>query len=92
MYFNDRFCNPQYVNQYYYLQQQEYIRQMKQDLEVQKAAKAARDLCRAVKNMDEQHQQHAFWLAFASWQKNTDGAPLRFNLMPRTCLKDEEKL
>ena len=60
MYFNDRFCNPQYVNQYYYLQQQEYIRQMKQDLEVQKAAKAARDLCRAVKNMDEQHQQQAF--------------------------------
>lgn len=60
MYFNDRFCNPQYVNPYYYLQQQEYIRQMKQDLEVQKAAKAARDLCRAVKNMDEQHQQHAF--------------------------------
>lgn len=60
MYFNDKFCNPQYVNPYYYLQQQEYIRQMKQDLEVQKAAKAARDLCRAVKNMDEPHQQQAF--------------------------------
>ena len=59
MYFNDIFFNPQYVNPYYYLQQQEYIRQLKQDAEVQKAANAVRDLCRAVKNMDEQHQRQA---------------------------------
>ena len=44
MYFNDRFCNPQYVNPLYYAQQQERIRQMKQDDEVRKAANAARDL------------------------------------------------
>ena len=55
MYFNDRFCNPQYVNPLYYAQQQERIRQMKQDDD------AARDLCKAVKNMDEEHQQQAFW-------------------------------
>ena len=61
MYFNDRFCNPQYVNPLYYAQQQERIRKMKQDDEVRKAANAARDLCKAVKNMDEEHQQQAFW-------------------------------
>lgn len=59
MYFNDRFCNPQYVNPLYYAQQQERIRQMKQDDEVRKAANAARDLCKAVKSMDEQHQRQA---------------------------------
>lgn len=65
MYFNDIFFNPQYVNPYYYLQQQEYIRQMKQDAEVKKAANAVRDLYRAVKNMDEQHQRQVIWASLS---------------------------
>ena len=60
MYFYDRFYNPNYVNPYNYVQNQRNINQFRQDVEVQKAANAARDLCKAVKNMDEQHQQQAF--------------------------------
>lgn len=60
MYFYDWFYNLAYVNQYNYAQNQRSIYQFRQDMEVQKAANAARDLCKAVKNMDEQHQQQAF--------------------------------
>lgn len=60
MYFYDRFYNPTYVNACNYAQNQRNIYQFTQNVEVMKAANAARDLCRAVKNMDEQHQQQAF--------------------------------
>lgn len=79
MYFNDRFCNPQYVNPLYYAQQQERIRQMKQDDEVRKAANAARDLCKAVKTWTKSTSNKHFGLAFASWQKSTDGVRPPFN-------------
>lgn len=60
MYFYDRFYNPQYVNPTYFTKQQEVFQPVKQDEEILKVAKAMRDLCRAVKNMDEQHQEQAF--------------------------------
>lgn len=63
--FYNQMFNPQYVNAAYYAQQEEYIRQIKQDEDVLKAADAARDLCKAVKSMDEQHQQKAFLACLA---------------------------
>lgn len=62
MYFNDMMFNPQYVNPSYYQQQQLHIAQyrIEQDTEVLKAVKAMHDLCKAVKNMDDSHQQEAF--------------------------------
>ena len=53
MYFYDRFYNPNYVNPYNYAQNQRSVYRFRQDVEVQKAANAARDLGKAVKNMDE---------------------------------------
>ena len=38
---------------------------MKQDAEVKKAANAVRDLYRAVKNMDEQHQRQVIWASLS---------------------------
>ena len=64
LFYNEMF-NPQYVNAAYYAQQEEYIRQIKQDEDVLKAADAARDLCTAVKRMDEQHKQTAFLACLA---------------------------
>lgn len=64
LFYNEMF-NPQYVNAAYYAQQEEYIGQIKQDEDVLKAADAARDLCKAVKSMDEQHQQKAFLACLA---------------------------
>ena len=63
--FYNQMFNPQYVNAVYYAQQEEYIRQIKQDEDVLKAADAARDLCKAVKRMDERHQQQAFLACLA---------------------------
>ena len=63
--FYNQMFNPQYVNATYYAQQEEYIRQIKQDEDVLKAADAARDLCKAVKSMDERHQQQAFLACLA---------------------------
>ena len=62
MNFMDAVFNPQYINPAYYRQQQALIAQynFQQDNEVSKAVHAAREMCRAVKNMDEEHQQIAF--------------------------------
>lgn len=60
MYFDQMFYNQQHVNPNYYAQQREHIRQLQQTLNVQKAEKATRDLCEAVRNSDEYHQQQAF--------------------------------
>ncbi len=63
MYFNEMMYNPAYVNRNYYnqMQKQSVGNNFQQDIEVQKAANAVRDLCRAVKNMDEEHQKAAFF-------------------------------
>lgn len=62
MYFNDMMFNPQYVNPNNYYQQQARIMQYnhEQNCEVLKATNAMRDLCHAVKKMDDAHQQEAF--------------------------------
>lgn len=66
MYFNDRMFNPQYVNQNYYLQlQQQQYYETAQNLEVQKAVKAVRDLCETIKKLDEPHQKQAFYYCLA---------------------------
>lgn len=63
--FYNQMFNPQYVNmQYYYqLQQQQY--EAKQNEEVEKAVKAIHDLCEAVKQLDDQHQQVTFYACLA---------------------------
>lgn len=59
--FNNMMFNPQYVNPAYYQQQAMRAQyQFAQDAEVLKATNAVRELCRAVKKMDEAHQQEAF--------------------------------
>lgn len=67
MYFTNTMFNSQYVNPYYYSQQQPLIQQydFQQNSEVIKAAHAVSDLCKAVKKMDEQHQQEAFLACLA---------------------------
>lgn len=62
MYFNDRMFNPQYVNPTYYNQIQAQIAQynFEQNTEQAKALKAFREMCEAVKRLDEQHQQELF--------------------------------
>ncbi len=66
--FNSMMFNNNYVNQAYYQQQQEQILryQFAQDEEVRKAVHAIKDLCNAVKKMDDEHQQQAFWACLAA--------------------------
>lgn len=67
MYFQERMFNPAYVNRDYYNQIQAQINtyNFQQNIEVEKAVKATHDLCGAIKNMDESHQQEAFCLCLA---------------------------
>lgn len=62
MYFNDKMFNPLYVNSAYYNQVQAQIAQynLEQNAEQTKALKAFRDMCEAVKKLDDQHQQELF--------------------------------
>lgn len=62
MYFNDRMFNPQYVNPTHYSQIQAQIAQynFEQNTEQAKALKAFRDMCKAVKKLDDPHQQELF--------------------------------
>ena len=68
---NNQFCgnifNQQYVSQNNYMQLQYEIAkyQANQNNEVAKAVKAMHDLCKAVKNMDTEHQQQAVELCLA---------------------------
>ena len=57
--------NPQYVNLEYYRQIQQRQYEANQNEEVGKAVKAIRDLCEAVKELDDQHQQMAFYACLA---------------------------
>ncbi len=68
MYFQERMFNPTYVSRNYYNQIQTQIDNynFQQNIEVEKAVKATHDLCSAVKNMDERHQQEAFCLCLAA--------------------------
>lgn len=68
MYFQERMFNPTYVSRNYYNQIQTQINNynFQQNIEVEKAVKAIHDLCGAVKNMDEPHQQEAFCLCLAA--------------------------
>lgn len=60
--FNQQYVNPQYYQaNLYQIQQYNY----EQNKEVMNAAKAMRDLCKAVKKLDAQHQQEAFYACLA---------------------------
>lgn len=59
MYFDDVFRDPQYMDMFYYAQQRERAYQKQQTEEMRKAVDAMRDLCRALKNMDEPHRADA---------------------------------
>jgi len=65
MYFTEPMFDPAYINPLYFKQQQAQMAQYNswQDQEVCKADHAAKELCRAVKNMDAEHQRVAL-LAF----------------------------
>lgn len=67
--FYDQMFNPQYVNLEYYhqIEQQQY--EANQDKEIIKAVKAIHDLCEAVKQLDNQHQQIAFSACLAEMAK-----------------------
>ena len=67
--FYNQMFNPQYVNAEYYrhIEQQKY--ESKQDKEIAKAVKAIHDLCEAVKQLDNQHQQMAFSACLAEMAK-----------------------
>ena len=60
-YFNNMMFNPQYVNADYYNQIRQFEYNQNQDEKVRDAIKAMHDLCDAVKDMDPDHQQQAFW-------------------------------
>lgn len=73
MYFNEMMFNPQYVNQNYYNQIQAQIQQYQyenqQNFEIGKVLNAVNDLCKSMKNLDEQHQQQAFFLCLGVMAK-----------------------
>ena len=52
--------NPQYVNADYYNQIQQFKYNQNQDKKVRDTIKAMHDLCDAVKDMDQNHQEQAF--------------------------------
>ena len=52
--------NPQYVNLQYFRQIEQLQYETKQNEEVAKAVNAIHDLCEAVKQLDDNHQQIAF--------------------------------
>ena len=58
--FYNQMFNPQYVNLQYYRQIEQLQYDTKQNEEVAKAVKAIHDLCEAVKQLDDRHQQIAF--------------------------------
>ena len=59
-YFNNMMFNPQYVNPDYYNQIRQFEYKQNQDTKVRDAIKTMHDLCDALKDMDQEHQQQAF--------------------------------
>ena len=74
MYFYNQMFNQTYVTPSYYYQNQARIQQyqFEQNCEVTKAVNAVRDLCEAIKKMDDQHQEQAFYLCLAEMAKQND--------------------
>ena len=66
-YFYHQMFNQTYVNPLYYQQHQALVQQyqLKQTYEVANAVKSVHDLCEAIKKMDAQHQEQAFYLCLA---------------------------
>ena len=60
-YFNNMMFNQKYVNADYYNQIRQFEYNQNQDKKVRDAMKSMHDLCDAVKDMDQTHQQQAFW-------------------------------
>ena len=63
--FYNQMFNPTYVNQNFYQAippQTMWQYQQNQNAEVQKAVNATHDLCEAVRNLDQAHQQQAFYV------------------------------
>ena len=77
MYFYNQMFNQTYVNPSYYYQNQARIQQyqFEQNCEVIKAVNAVRDLCGAIKKMDDQHQEQAFYLCLAEMAKQLGWKP-----------------
>lgn len=71
MNFNNQMFNPQYVNQQYYNSIRAEIEKYnyEQNKEVINAVKAMHDLCEAIKKLDGQHQQTAFYACLAQMAK-----------------------
>ena len=67
--FYNQMFNPQYVNSEYYRQIMCQKYEIEQEKEVFKAVKAIQDLCKAVKQLDEQHCQIAFGACLAELAK-----------------------
>ncbi len=68
-YFNNRMFNPQFVNPAYYAQMQQAQYAFQQDKKVCDAVNAIRDLCEAIRDMDEPHQQQAFAACLAEMSR-----------------------
>ena len=71
MYFNNQMINQQYVNRQYYNSIKQEIEEynFRQNREVSNAVQAIHDLCEAVKKLDGQHQQMAFYTCLAEMAK-----------------------
>ena len=71
MYFNNQMINQQYVNRQYYNSIKQEIEEynFRQNREVSNAVQAIHDLCEAVKKLDGQHQQMAFYACLAEMAK-----------------------
>lgn len=70
MNFQNQMFNPQYVNpQYYNSVKGKIAEEHEQSEEVANAVKAIQDLCKAVKKLDSQHQQTAFYACLAEMAK-----------------------
>ena len=51
----------------------ESVNPIQQNIEVEKATHAAREMCRAVKNMDGEHQRIAFYACLAALEEEFGG-------------------
>ena len=67
--FYNKMFNPQYVNLGYYRQIEYMQREVKQSEEIGKAVKAISDLCEAIKEIDDQHQEIAMAACLAEMSK-----------------------
>lgn len=57
--FYNQMFNPQYVNPIYYNQISQQQEEMKQCREIANAVNAIRDLCKAIKQLDDKHHKIA---------------------------------